>query len=196
MIENPFSYNKYLVCKQFMKLFGATLRFYAPSNQSLALFVSMKAFKLKEDIRVYTDEQKLHEVLAIKARSIIDISSVYDVWDPAKNEKVGALKRRGFKSMIKDEWVIMDQYDREIGLITEDSLLLALLRRFVTRLIPQKFHGEIGDRHVFTLEQHFNPIITKMDVDFTPDIMQTLDRRLGIAATVLMCCIEGRQGGY
>ncbi|MEN6521889.1 MAG: hypothetical protein ABFD46_12160 [Armatimonadota bacterium] len=194
MIDNPFSYNKYLVRRQFMKLFGATLRFYALPNQSLAFFVSMKAFKLKEDIRVYTDEQKRQEVLVIKARNIIDFSSAYDVWDPMKNEKVGALKRCGLKSMIKDEWVIMDQYDHEIGLITEDSMLLALLRRFITNLIPQKFHGEISNRHVFTLEQHFNPIISKMDVDFTPDITQALDRRLGIAATVLMCCIEGRQG--
>lgn len=193
MVENPFNYDKYLVRRQLMKLFGASLRFYAPPNQSLALFVSMKAFKLKEDIRVYTDEQKLHEVMVIKARNIIDISSSYDVWDPVKNEKVGALKRRGLTSMIRDEWIIMDPYDREIGRITEDSVLLALARRFVTNLIPQTFHGEVSNRHVFTLKQHFNPFISKMDVDFTSDITKALDRRLGIAATVLMCCIEGRQ---
>lgn len=192
MESNPFGYSKYLLRKQFLKVFGGTFRIYNPSG-GLSLFASMKAFKLREDIRIYTDEQKLHEVLVIKARNIIDFSSAYDVWDPVLNVKIGVLKRRGLKSLLKDEWVMMNAADQDIGIICEDSWLLAILRRFVTNLIPQKFHGEIGGSSVFAFEQHFNPFLLKMDLDFSMDMGQQMDRRLGIAAAILLCAIEGRQ---
>lgn len=192
MESNPFGYSKYLLRKQFLKVFGGTFRIYNPSG-GLSLFASMKAFKLREDIRIYTDEQKLHEVLVIKARNIIDFSSAYDVWDPVLNVKIGVLKRRGLKSMLKDEWVIMNAADQDIGIIYEDSWLLAILRRFITNLIPQKFHGEIGGSSVFEFQQHFNPFLLKMDLDYSMDVGQQLDRRLGIAAAILLCAIESRQ---
>ena len=72
----------------------------------------MKAFKLKEDIRLYTSEDMQTEVLSIQARKIIDISSAYDVIDSLTGAKVGALKRKGLKSILKDEWIIMDAEDK------------------------------------------------------------------------------------
>lgn len=38
-------------------------------------FCQQKAFKLKEDIRIYTDDSRQNERLAIKARQIIDFSA-------------------------------------------------------------------------------------------------------------------------
>jgi len=48
----------------------------------------MKKFKLKEDIRVYADENKNNEVLSLQARSIIDFSAAYDVYNTATHEKM------------------------------------------------------------------------------------------------------------
>jgi len=103
------------------------------------------------------------------------------------------LKRKGIKSILKDEWVIMDANDHEIGLIQEDSLALALLRRFVMDLIPQTYQGSIGGTPVCKFKQHFNPFVTKITLDFSQDTGNLLDRRLGIAGTVLLCAIEGKQ---
>lgn len=192
MSNGPFSHSNYTVRKQALKLFGGTFRIFDP-NGSLALFASMKAFKLKEDIRVYAEETMQNELLVIKARNVLDISSAYDVWDSKTNEKIGVLKRRGLKSIIKDEWVIMDAKDTEIGLITEDSWLMAILRRYATNLIPQSFDGVVQGKQAFKFSQHFNPFILKIDLDFTIDTERVLDRRLGIAAAVLLCGIEGRQ---
>lgn len=192
MIADPFAGSRYLIRKQFFKLFGGAFRIYDESG-SLALFADMKAFKLREDIRLYPDENKLQEVLLISARNIIDFSASYDVFDPVHQEKVGMLRRRGFKSMIKDEWVIFDAAEREVGTIKEDNIILALLRRFATNLIPQRFHGYIGDDQVFQFQQHFNPIVAKINLDFSSDTNSLLDRRLGLAAAVLLCAIEGRQ---
>lgn len=189
---DPFSYQQYMVRKQFVKLFGGTFRVFAP-NGSLALLADMKPFKFKEDIRVYTEEAKQNEVLVIKARSVLDFSASYDVWDSRTSEKLGALRRRGLKSMLKDEWVILDNLDQEIGLIEEDSWLMATLRRFATNLIPQSYGGTVKGMQAFTFKQHFNPFVLKIDLDFSSDINNLLDRRMGIAAAVLLCGVEGRQ---
>ena len=191
-MSDSFSHQKYLVRRKILKLFGAAFHIYDPDG-NLAFYSKMKAFKLKEDIRLYTGEDMQEEVLTIKARSILDFSAAYDVVDPTTNEKVGALKRKGLKSILKDEWIFMDADDREIGLIKEDSAFLAMIRRFLTSLIPQTYNGFIGNTQVCTFKQNFNPFVVKITLDFSQDTQNLLDRRLGIAAAVLLCAVEGKQ---
>lgn len=87
-----FHHDHYLVRRKILKLFGAAFHIYDPSGR-VAFYSKMKAFKLKEDIRIYTGEDMQTEVLTIHARQIIDISAAYDVIDPATKLKVGALKK-------------------------------------------------------------------------------------------------------
>ena len=192
-MTDRFEHTTYLVRRKILKLFGAAFHIYDPQG-NVVFYSKLKAFKLKEDIRIYTGEDMREEVLVIKARKILDISSAYDVVDPTTNEKVGVLKRKGFKSILKDEWIMMDANDQDIGLIKEDSTALALLRRFLTgSLIPQKYYGEIDHNPVCAFKQNFNPFVVKINLDFSPDTNNLLDRRLGIAAAVLLCAIEGKQ---
>jgi len=191
-MTDRFEHTTYLVRRKILKLFGAAFHIYDPQG-NVAFYSKLKAFKLREDIRIYTGEDMQEEVLVIKARKILDFSSAYDVVDPTTNEKVGVLKRKGFKSILKDEWIMMDANDQDIGLIKEDSTALALLRRFLTSLIPQKYYGDIGNNTVCTFKQNFNPFVVKINLDFSPDTNNLLDRRLGIAAAVLLCAIEGKQ---
>ncbi len=188
-----FDHPRYLVRKKILKLFGDAFHIYDPAG-NVVFYSRLKAFKLKEDIRLYTGEDMQTEVLRIHARNILDISATYDVVDSASGDKIGALRRKGLKSIVKDEWLFLDTEDREIGLIQEDVLVLALLRRFVTELIPQSYDGFIGGQKVCDFQQNFNPFVTKITLDFTPDTQGLLDRRLGIAAAVLLCGIEGKQG--
>ncbi len=191
-IPQIFQHTHYLVRRKMFKLFGAAFHIYDPSGQ-VAFYSKQKAFKLKEDIRVYTGEDMRTEVLTILARQVLDFSAAYDVFDTATTKKVGALKRKGFKSIVKDEWIIMDAEDREIGLIQEDSMLLALIRRFLTNLIPQKYHGVVKGKQVCIFKQNFNPFVMKINLDYSLDGEGLLDRRLGIAAAILLCAIEGKQ---
>jgi uncharacterized protein YxjI len=187
-----FDHNTYLVRKKVLKLFGGAFHIFDPQGQ-VVLFCEMKAFKLKEDLRLYTGEDMQQEVLVIKARQILDFSSAYDVYESGTNRKIGALKRKGLKSMLKDEWILMDAEDREIGLIQEDNMLLALVRRFVINLIPQHYTATVNGEPVFHIAQAFNPFVFKMTLDFTVDRHGRLDRRLGMAAALLLGAIEGRQ---
>jgi uncharacterized protein YxjI len=189
-----FSHQTYLLRKKFWQFFGASFYVYDPIGAPV-LYSKMKAFKLKEDIRVFTDESQQTEALSIQARHVLDFSGSYDVYDSATGARVGALRRKGLKSSFyKDEWVILDSTEREIGLIQEDNAFLALLRKYLLgALIPQSFNVQIGERTVATFKQHFNLFATKLTLDFSLDPGRLLDRRLGIAAGILICAIEGKQ---
>lgn len=185
-------HRQYTVRRKVLQLLGATFHVYDPEG-NVVFYSRMKAFKLKEDIRLYTGEDMQEELLTIKARQILDISATYDVTDATNGERVGALQRRGLKSIIKDEWLILDVNDNQIGTIKEDNMLLALVRRFMINLIPQTYNVHIGERLVATMKQNLNPFVTKITIDFSPDTEGLLDKRLGIAAAILMCAIEGKQ---
>ncbi len=191
--DSRYKHTTYLVRRKIFKLFGAAFHIYDPAG-NVVFYSKQKAFKLKEDIRLFTGEDMQTEVLRIQARQVIDFAATYDVTDAVTGEKVGALRRKGLKSIISDEWILLDTADREVGLIKEDHIILALMRRFLTNLIPQSYSGTLGGQEVCTFKQNFNPFVLKLTLDFSKDRDGRLDRRLGLAAAVVLSAVEGRQG--
>ena len=187
--------DSYMVRQKVLKLLGEEFHIYSDdSMQQLIGYSKQKALKLKEDIRVYSDEQKSTELICIKARSIIDFGAGYDITDSQTGEAICGFKREGLKSLFKDSWKVMDSSGNQIGTLGEDSGILALVRRFVpfaSLLIPQEFVLSTGTGSiVFT--QKMNPLIHKM---FVNNIQSSgLDPRIVLAATMLLIAIEGRQG--
>src|SRR5215208_4761637 len=94
-----FQFPNYLLKRQAIALTGK-FRFYDPAGR-LVMFSEQKMFKLREDIRVYSDEAKSREVLSIKARQILDFSAAYDVFDTEFNQKAGTLRRKGLRSLLR-----------------------------------------------------------------------------------------------
>ena len=186
-----FQSNQYLLKRQVFALTGKFRVF--DTAGKLLLFSEQKMFKLREDIRVYADEAKTQEVLAIKARQIVDFSAAYDVIDSATGQKVGAMRRKGLKSILRDEWEVLDVNDNVRGVLVEDSMGLALLRRFLTNLVPQNYDMLFGETRVGDFKQNFNPFTYELNIDFSMDTAGQIDRRLGIAAGILLAAVEGRQ---
>ena len=193
MIEEITGQSKFIIRKDVFAIGGA-FRVLSPENK-LLLYSRQKIFKLKEDIRVYNDLELHDEVLFLSARQILDFSGAFDVINSKTNQKIGSLRRKGIRSMIRDKWEILDANDNLFAYIEEDSMGMALLRRFLTNLIPQKFSiKDINTNNTLVkINQAFNPFIHWFTVDFSPDLEQRLDRRLGIAAVILLLAIEGRQ---
>ena len=190
-MHSAFMHNQYLLKRQAIALQGK-FRFYDP-NGNLVMYSEQKMFKLREDIRVYSDESKTQEVLSIKARQIIDFSAAYDVIDATNNEHVGTLRRKGLRSMLRDEWEILNPAGQVIGSLFEDSMGLALVRRLLVSLIPQNYDISIGQSIVADLKQRFNIFRYELDLDFSMNTANQLDRRLGIAAGILLAAVEGKQ---
>ena len=191
----PFQHPSYLVRRKVFKLLGGAFHVFDPAG-NVVLYSKQKAFKLKEDIRIYTGEDMGTEVLTIRTDQIIDLGATYHVHDSQQGGvRVGSLKRKGLKSMLRDEWVILDSSGQEVGSIQEDSVALALLRRLMVGwLLPQKYYGSIGNIPVSLFTRNFNPFVSKISLDFSMDTHGQLDRRLGIAAAIMLLAIEGKQG--
>jgi hypothetical protein len=76
----------------------------------------------------------------------------------------------------------------------EDSAQRALLRRLLLGAwLPQRYDISIGDTLSAEFDQEFNLLRYELVLDFKPGLSRPLDRRLGIAAAILLAAIEGRQ---
>lgn len=189
-MSEPFSHQSYLLRRKVFTFLGAKFHVFDPDGE-VVLVIKQKAFKLKEDIRAFADEAMTEERLVIRARQAIDFSAAYDVIDSETGTKVGALRRKGFRSMLRDSWEFLDEVDRPIAKLEEDSMLKAMVRRFLTNLVPQKFHLKCGDREVVTYRQFFNPFVLKYQVDVHDP--EAVEPRLALAGAILLAAIEGRQ---
>lgn len=191
-MHNVFLYNQYLLKRQVLALTGK-LRLYNP-NGELVLYCQQKMFRLREDIRAYSDESQSQELLHIQARQIIDFSAAYDVIDGQTGMHVGVLRRKGLRSLMRDEWQVLDASERQLGILQEDNLTRAMLRRFLLgNFLPQDYDLLIGEQRVADLRQRFNLFRYELDLDFSTDSANRLDHRLGIAAAILLAIIEGKQ---
>jgi len=190
--------DSYMVRQKILKLIGEEFHIYSDdSMQQLIGYSKQKGLKLKEDIRVYSDEQKSTELICIKARSIIDFAAGYDITDSQTGEAICSFKREGLKSIFKDSWKVMDSSGNQIGTISEDNGLLALVRRFVPFadiFVPQEFILSAGENTVTFTQSGgvWGTIVNKL---YVKNIQSSgLDPRLVLAATMLLIAIEGKQG--
>lgn len=167
--------------------------YFQDSNGNTLAFLRKKPFSWKDDIRLFTDPTLSMELLNIKARKILDWGSAFDVTDSINSQRVGVLKRKGWKSMLRSEWTIMDATDQEIGRIQESSAFMAFLRRFISNLLPQTYIFELHGQAVGTASQRLNFFVPRMVADFSNDPGRLFDRRLAVAAMVLLMSVEGRQ---
>lgn len=188
---------RYTIRRQVFKIFGAGFHVYDHQGQVVG-YCKQKAFRLKEDLRVYTDDSLSTELFRITTQSILDIAGTYQVIDP-QGSPMGALKRQGLKSMVRDEWLVFDENGQQVGKIQEDSAMRALVRRVVdaaAMFMPQKFTLTLDDgRPLATFRTHFNPFIYRLGVAIHGE-HETLDDLMILAAGCLLAAIEGRQDSF
>lgn len=188
---------QYTIRRKVLKIFGAAFHVY-DAGGGLVAYCKQKAFKLKEDIRLYTSEAATEELFALKARSIIDFGATYDVTLPT-GELLGSFRRKGLKStFIKDEWLVFDENGAQVATLTERGGFLAFLRRYtdlISLFSPQKFDMTLPDGTVLaSYRQHFNWFVYRLGVSIHKQD-ERLDDLVVLAAGCLICAIEGRQEG-
>ncbi len=157
-------------------------------------FCKQKMFKLKEYIRIFTDESMTRELLLIKQQQILDFSGTFAVTDPTTGELIGYVGRKGLKSIIRDTWKIFDPSSNEIGTVEEQSGLLAVLRRLfnIAKLIPKKYDMTHNGTPIAEIVQKFQIIGDTWTVTIQPNT--AVDRRLILSAALMMDIIEQMSG--
>ena len=83
-------------------------------------YVKQKMFKLKEDILIYDNENKSQLNYRIKADKWIDFSAAYSITDK-DNKEIGKVARKGWKSIWKTEYELIDQHQKLQYHIREDN---------------------------------------------------------------------------
>ena len=194
-IPELYRHDRFIARRQVFRLFGGGFTLSSLDGRLLASS-EQKAFRLREDIRVMDGSTGGAEILHIKADRILDFSAAYRVTDPRTGETIGTLRRKGWTSMFRDSWEILDASGIARGRVTEDSGWKAAARRMVelaALLLPETFHIEVEGRIVGTMRQNFNPIVQKYFVDLTHDADAILPRQLAVATVILLLAVEGRQ---
>jgi uncharacterized protein YxjI len=190
---------RYTIRRQVFRLFGAGFHIY-DAQGGLVGYCDQKRFRLREDLRVYTDESKSEELLRIGTEQIIDFGATYTVRVPteggAGEAEIGAFRRKGMKSFLRDEWIVMGPSGEPVGTIREDSQFKALVRRaheLLAAMTPQAYHlRDNNGVEVATFRTHFNPFVHRLGVAIHRED-EVFDDLLALAAGVLLLAIEGRQ---
>ena len=190
-IDTPFFRNNHYTLKRQILALNGKVRVYAP-GELLVLYAEQKLFKLKEDIRLFSSDDKLMEVMRIQARNIIDFSAAYDVLDSQTQTHLGTLRRKGWRSVMRDEWEILGASGELKALVREDSKGKALARRLLLgSWLPQSYdminpRGETWG----AFHQRLNLFRYIMDIEL---VLDRIDHRLALSAAILLAIIEGKQ---
>ncbi|PIY17094.1 hypothetical protein CO112_03955 [Candidatus Dojkabacteria bacterium CG_4_9_14_3_um_filter_150_Dojkabacteria_WS6_41_13] len=180
---------KYTLTRKFFVLLGK--EFSITDEQGVLVgYAKQKAFKLREELTIFSDREMKTPLVSMKARNILDFGATYDVHDEISGQTLGSFRRMGARSLFRDEWRIYAPNSEEIGIIQEESKILAFVRRFMTNIIPQNYDLRIGAEDAGGFKQRFNLIKYVLDFEVNE---QLLNKYLAFAAAVLLGAIEGRQ---
>ena len=183
--------NQYLIREKFFKFFGNKFRI-VDEQDNLYGFCEQKRFRIKEDIRIYDDENKNNEWLVIKQRNLVDAWGGFDIVDPREDLLLGSIRRKFWKSVLRTKWELLDSDGNEIGMLIEDSLGYAIARRILLGiLLPKKFTlWTSADQQPITMRQKFNPLIKKLVVTIPSG--HAFDRRFIAGLAMVIAAVDGR----
>ncbi len=181
--------NDVLSCHRKIFAIAPTFEIFDEAGSPL-VFCQEKLFRIKDDIRVYADSSKTVELLRIRQRNVLDWVGVFDVIDPASGERIGVLRRRGWRSWVRDEWQINDGEEREVGRILETGN--ALLRR-ILRFLPYSFEFVVDEQTLGTFTQHFSFFGYEATMDISAWRDTPCDRRLAFAGALLLMAVESKE---
>jgi hypothetical protein len=83
-------------------------------------YVRKQKFKLKENVGVYSDESQSYLLFRMKADRMLDFSARYAISGP-DGHPIGAVGRRGMKSLWSSAYVLDDAHGTEAGSIREEN---------------------------------------------------------------------------
>ena len=199
MAFTPAPGEQYTIRRKVLKLFGGAFHIYGEQGQVVG-FCKQKAFKLREDIRIFTDESLRTPLMTIGTQAILDLGASYQV-TLADGTPLGSMRRKGLSStFLRDEWLILSPEGVQIAVLRERGSFMAFLRRYieyVAMFSPQQFDLIRADgSHAASFRQHFNWFVYRLGVAITRDKRDAddgIDDMMILAMGCLVAAIEGRQ---
>lgn len=176
----------YTIKRKFWSFFERVFRVFTPDGQ-LIMYIQHPLLKLREEFMVYADEAKTKPLLLVKSKQIVAINFTYEVTDAQTGQVLGSVQKKGFASIVRDRFTLLDPTGAEIGYAEEQGA--SLLRRFIP-LLTSKHAIFVDGQQVAFIKQVFR-FFTK---EFTVETHATrLDPRFVLAVALLALMAEARR---
>ncbi|PIU19232.1 MAG: hypothetical protein COT18_08675 [Elusimicrobia bacterium CG08_land_8_20_14_0_20_59_10] len=149
----------------------------------------------KRHLTVYRDDSRTEVLLKIlQDRKIQIITAGYTVTDP-QDQPIAYLTKNYLYNILRKRWYCYNAGRELIFTAKEDSIILSILRRFLG-----SFFGLLRTDFIFfapdeSVLGEFNRRMTLLDryvLDMSPDSLRKIDRRVALAAGVLLDTGEKR----
>jgi uncharacterized protein YxjI len=176
----------YIIKRRFWSFLERVFRVFTGDGQ-LIMYIKHPVLKLREEFMVYADEAQTKPLLKIKSRQAIAINYSYDVTDANTNQVLGAVEKKGLRSIVRDRFIVLDPNGAEIGYAEEQGA--SLLRRFFP-FLTSKHAIFVADQQVAYIAQRFRFFTKEFEVDLQPS---NLDPRFVLAVALLALMAEARR---
>ena len=163
-------------------------------------YVRKKKLKLKEDVRVYEDENQSRLLFRMKADRMLDFSARYAISDP-DGRPIGAVGRRGMKSLWSSVYVLEDAYDTEAGSLREETPWAKVLDGMMESLplgdalgglfFNPAYLAELYGRGVLRIQKQPSVLESSFRIDKLADFSE---EDLLLAGIVMMVLLERDRG--
>lgn len=146
------------------------------------------------DIEVFADEQESWRILSITQDNKLALWREYTLHDCLGGE-VARFRRSTLASFIRREWRVETPDGTPLYRVREDSLVRALLRRYLGTmygLLRTNFNFEFEDGTVFGQYDRKLTILDQYFLDLRADPERRVDRRTTLAMAILLDTAESR----
>jgi len=148
---DAFSHATYVLIRPLFSWFRV-YRVYAPSGELVA-YVEQPWFRIRTELVMYADEEQLRPILVVKNRRFAAINMEHDLFDAVSGRRLGVIRTRGWQSIWRDAWDILDAQERPAGSMVEDG---NWMWRRIVRFLPGRHFIELGGRVVARISQVFH----------------------------------------
>ncbi len=176
----------YVIKRKAFAFLERIFRVYTGDGQ-LIMYIQHPVMKLREEFMVYADEAKSQTLLKVKSRQALAINFSYDVDDAVTGQRLGAVEKKGLKSIVRDKFIITDSTGAEIGYCEEQGN--SVLRR-IFKFLTSKHAIFVGDVQVAFIKQNFKWFAKEWEVDLQPTQM---DPRFVLAVALLALIADARR---
>jgi hypothetical protein len=178
------------------KVFAFANQYWIEDGRGTKLgYTKQKMLRIREDIRVYTDESMTGELFRIHQEQILDAWGTFAVVDSAANVCIGKIRRSIMSNFLADEYFLLDPLGRQVGRVFEGSGR-GLARKFLPLggLVPERVKVEFLGQEVTEIRQQFRVIGDEWDVDCSR-LPAQFDRRVLLAGIIMMGMVERERDG-
>jgi hypothetical protein len=182
------------VLKRHGRISGGKYRLYGLRHDEPLLFIEETTGEFPEPsvTRAYEDEQQKREILALT--DVESTGTEMDVTDAETGQRVGriALAVDAGGDYIEGTWSITDAGDRPVGKVLARKTGRPVASATPAAGPPQAMDIAVGGAIVGELRQKGNVVGYELALDFTMDVANLLDRRLGLATAIFAALDQGR----